>query len=101
MHHPHINRLLAVSTNGAYRCLVLEYMGEGALDDRLTNKELPVLQWRQRARILLHVARGLVCMHSLRPPVVHRDVKCGNVLLAVDKDADEETRLIAKVSDFG
>ena len=121
VHHPHINRLLAVSTNGPNSCLILEYMDEGSLDARLLDKELPVLQWRQRARVLLHVARGLACMHALDPPVVHRDVKCGNILLAIDSgeeggggtgdggerrgDEDdgegEGPRLVAKICDFG
>jgi serine/threonine protein kinase len=53
-------------------------MNGGALDDRLMNISLPILQWQERARILLHIARGLVYMHSQNPPTVHRDVKCGN-----------------------
>ena len=97
--HPHINRLLAASFDGPWRCLVLEYMDAGALDDRLMNTDLPVLQWQDRARILLHVARGLVYMHSLDPPVIHRGVKSSNVLLQHGKDG--EGTVIAKVSDFG
>ena len=54
-HHPHINKLLAVSFNGPRRCLLLEYMNGGSLDKRLTNQDLPALQWHERARILLHV----------------------------------------------
>jgi serine/threonine protein kinase len=100
--HPHINKLLAVSFNGPQRCLVLEHMNGGALDDRLRSTSLPALQWHERAKILIHVARGLVYMHSLNPPVVHRDVKCGNVLLQTVKNtASQEETLVAKVSDFG
>ena len=68
--HPHINKLLAVSFNGPYRCLVLEYMEGGALDTQL--RRPPMLQWHERMRILLHAALGLVHMHSLDPAVVHR-----------------------------
>ena len=93
--HQHINGLLAVSFNGPWRCLVLELMNGGALDDRLMDPTKP-LQWQDRAHILLHVARGLVYMHSLDPPVIHRDVKTGNVLLQLT-----ERGLMAKVSDFG
>ena len=70
--HPHINKLLAVSFNGPHRCLIIEYMNGGALDSRLRNTALPVLEWRDRVLILLHVARGLVFMHQMNPPVIHR-----------------------------
>ena len=106
--HPNINKLLAVSFDGPNRCLVLEYMDGGALDKRLKDTRLPVLQWRQRARILLHVARGIAYMHSLKTPIIHRDIKCGNVLLATgransikDGGDGDGPLLTAQVSDFG
>ena len=49
--HPHITRLLAVCFDGPQRCLVLERMEGGALDTRLRNTKLPVLPWRDRARV--------------------------------------------------
>ena len=55
-----------------------------------------MLGWTERALIAHHVAKGLVYMHSLDPPVIHRDVKTGNVLLQLT-----ERGLMAKVSDFG
>ena len=45
---------------------------------------------------MLHVARGLVYMHKLNPPVIHRDIKGGNVLLH-----DRPGGLVVKISDFG
>ena len=100
MRHPNIVSLIAASFDGPYRCLVLEYMAEGTLDARLANLELPVLQWVDRTRILLHVARGLVYLHSLSPPVVHRDIQCRNVLL--HHAEPDQSVLTAKVSiDFG
>ena len=106
--HANINRILGLSVNGPRRCLILEYMDGGALDVRLRHKRLPVLHWRDRARILLHVARGLVYMHTMKPPVIHRDVKAGNVLLSSQYApaqgrgrGQQRSRLIAKLSDFG
>ena len=100
MRHPHIVSLIASSLDGPYRCVVLEYMAEGTLDLRLANLELPVLQWQDRARILLHVVRGLVYLHSLSPAVVHRDVQCRNVLL--HHAEPDQSMLTAKLSiDFG
>jgi hypothetical protein len=76
--HPHLNRLYAICEDGPARCLVLEYCNGGALDDRLQQqgKSLPMMPWRERLTALVHVAKGLVYMHSLKPNmIVHRDVK--------------------------
>jgi serine/threonine protein kinase len=108
--HPHINKLLAVSFNGPNRCLVLDFMDAGSLDDRVFAK--PLLQWKERAAILLHTARGLAHLHSLDPPIVHRDVKSANVLLKrIVAESDDgggsgggdsaSSTLIAQVADFG
>jgi hypothetical protein len=63
-------------------------MNGGALDSRfvahLQARSHPLAAtpkgfgWEERATILLHTARGLVNLHSLNPPLIHRDVKCGN-----------------------
>jgi hypothetical protein len=81
--HPHLNRLLAASFNGPRRCLLLECMTGGALDTQLRSysdpqlhahagTKAPRLGWEERATILLHTARGLVYLHSLNPPIIHR-----------------------------
>jgi hypothetical protein len=72
VHHPNLCRLYASSTNGPSKCLVLELMDGGALDDRLVAQ--PRLGWQQRVSIALDTCRGLVYLHSLRPPMIHRDV---------------------------
>lgn len=50
--------------------------------------------WRTRVKICVGVARGLAFLHgSVRPHIVHRDIKAGNILL----DSD----MTPKISDFG
>jgi hypothetical protein len=70
--HPNLCRLYASSTNGPRKCLVLELMEGGALDKRLVAQ--PPLGWQQRVSIALGTCRGLVYLHSLSPPMIHRDV---------------------------
>jgi serine/threonine protein kinase len=52
--------------------------------------EEQALQWS------LDVARALQFLHAQSPPIIHRDVKHGNVLLTT-----EDGRLVAKLCDFG
>jgi serine/threonine protein kinase len=76
--HQHVCRLLAFSTDGPQRCLVLELCAGGALNDRLACKApdgqmRPVpLPWQQRVRIALHVLLALEYLHGLRPQMIHR-----------------------------
>jgi serine/threonine protein kinase len=93
--HPSICRLFAVSTDGAQRCLVLELCPGGPLDTRLKCKDgkHPPLQWQHRLRIAHDIACAVEHLHSLTPPMLHRDLKTANVLLDASGNA--------KVADFG
>jgi serine/threonine protein kinase len=81
--HPCICRLFAYSTD-VRLCLVLELCTGGSLDKRIAcedGSEHGVLLWDHRMRIAVTIAVALVHLHSLDPPVLHRDVKSQNVLL--------------------
>ena len=70
-------------------CMVLEFMGRGALDGLLHGK-VP-MSWEMRYTIGLDVARGLFYLHNKR--ILHLDLKSMNVLMAKDGTA--------KLADFG
>jgi serine/threonine protein kinase len=42
-------------------------------------------------------AQGVKYLHNLAPPVIHRDLKTPNVLLA----SLDPAQIVAKISDFG
>ncbi|KAG9440069.1 hypothetical protein H6P81_020234 [Aristolochia fimbriata] len=93
--HGNIVKLLCCYTGEDCRVLVYEYMPNGSLRTALHEKGGgAALDWATRRRIAVGAAHGLAYLHhDCVPPVVHRDVKSGNILL----DADFR----ARVADFG
>ena len=75
--------------------LVYEYMANGSLDDCIFQKgHTPALSWQLRFRIAAEIATGLLFLHETKPePLVHRDLKPGNILL--------DHNYVSKISDVG
>ncbi|KAK2649246.1 hypothetical protein Ddye_016735 [Dipteronia dyeriana] len=76
--------------------LVYEYLPGGSLADHLygPNSKTLSLSWVRRLKIAVDAAKGLDYLHNgSEPRIIHRDVKCSNILL--DRDMN------AKVCDFG
>ena len=45
----------------------------------------------------MQILRGVVCLHALKPPIVHKDIKAGNVLLTCKTEAG---LFSARLADF-
>ena len=76
-------------------CFVIMELGNcGALTDMLEERENPLSE-EQTRNIVLQLGRCLLTLHQSN--VVHRDVKCDNVLLCKRKDGTVKVML----SDFG
>ncbi|KAH0914641.1 hypothetical protein HID58_029087 [Brassica napus] len=93
MRHP--NMVLLLGACPEYGCLVYEYMANGSLDDCLFRRgNSPALSWQLRFRIAAEIATGLHFLHQMKPePLVHRDLKPGNILL--------DQHYVSKISDVG
>ncbi|KAK4564709.1 hypothetical protein RGQ29_006686 [Quercus rubra] len=78
-----------------YGCLIYEHMANGSLEDRLFRRGgTPVLPWQLRFRIAAEIGTGLLFLHQTKPePLVHRDLKPGNILL--------DRNYVSKISDVG
>lgn len=76
-------------------CLVYEYLENGSLEDYILNRNgKPPLPWFSRFRIVFEMACGLSFLHNSKPePIVHRDMKPGNILL--------DRNYVSKISDVG
>ncbi|XP_010424341.1 PREDICTED: U-box domain-containing protein 51-like [Camelina sativa] len=91
--HPHMVLLLGACPE--YGCLVYEYMENGSLEDRLFRRgNSPPISWRKRFEIAAEIATALSFLHQAKPePLVHRDLKPGNILL--------DRNYVSKISDVG
>lgn len=76
--------------------LIYEYMANGSLENSLFGKEGPstTMGWQLRFGIATEIATGLLFLHQTKPePLVHRDLKPGNILL--------DHNFVSKISDVG
>lgn len=91
----HPNMVLLLGACPEYGCLVYEFMANGSLEDRLFRRaNTPALTWQMRFRIAAEIATGLLFLHQTKPePLVHRDLKPGNILL--------DHNYVSKISDVG
>jgi len=72
-------------------CILTEFMAKGNLRNVLQYE--PNVPWRTKIKMAVDAAEGMHYLHSIKPPVVHRDLKSLNLLVAQD--------YTVKVSDFG
>ncbi|CAH1429666.1 unnamed protein product [Lactuca virosa] len=94
VHHKNLISLVGYCNEGNQKGIIYEYMAHGNLERHLFDTSSSILNWEERLQIGCDAAHGLEYLHhGCKPPIVHRDVKCNNILL-------NET-FQAKLADFG
>ncbi|KAL5576861.1 hypothetical protein UlMin_018560 [Ulmus minor] len=95
VHHRNLTSLVGYCNEQNSSALVYEYMANGNLQSFLSDDHSSnILKWEGRLRIAIDAAQGLEYLHyGCKPPIIHRDVKCTNILL--------NENFQAKLSDFG
>ncbi|XP_042492620.1 receptor protein-tyrosine kinase CEPR2-like [Macadamia integrifolia] len=95
--HKNILKLYACLMRGGSSFLVYEYMENGNLFQALHRQikgGKPELNWDRRYKIALGAAKAIAYLHhDCAPPIIHRDIKSTNILLAEDYEP--------KIADFG
>ncbi|XP_023772817.1 cysteine-rich receptor-like protein kinase 43 [Lactuca sativa] len=96
-HHQNIIPFVGYCDEEKEMIIVYEYANNGSLDHHLHDPiKRGLITWSQRLKICLGAANGLEYLHSGQGDftrVIHRDIKCGNILL--------DENMHAKICDFG
>ncbi|XP_078433885.1 protein kinase STUNTED-like isoform X1 [Wolffia australiana] len=94
LRHKNVLSLNGFCFEGETLALVYDYVPRGSLEDKLHRaEETALLDWEQRFRVAMGVAEALDYLHGTAKPVIHRDVKSSNILLADDYEP--------RLADFG
>ena len=92
LRHPNITQFLGLCfLRGTHLPLLVMERLETSLDNLL--EHMPNLPLSLKRSVLEDVACGLLYLHSMLPPVVHRDLTSKNVLLT--------SSMVAKITDMG
>lgn len=85
LRHPNLPRVTNHFVLGGQQYLVMDYIEGEDLKERLLRdhplKEADVVRWAAQ------ICEALAYLHSLNPPVVHRDIKPGNIKLNAQGEA--------------
>jgi AP2-associated kinase len=78
--------------------LLMEYCSSGGLIDFMNTRLQHRLTEPEILKIFGDVSEGVACMHYLKPPLLHRDLKVENVLIAKSASSGAP---VYKICDFG
>lgn len=92
LRHPNVVLFMGAVTRSPNLSIITEFLPRGSLY-RIIHRPQCQIDEKRRIKMALDVAKGMNCLHSSIPTIVHRDLKSPNLL--VDEDWN------VKVCDFG
>ncbi|XP_074587555.1 serine/threonine-protein kinase EDR1-like [Curcuma longa] len=92
LRHPNVVLFMGAVTRPPNLCIVSEFLPRGSLY-RILHRPNCQIDEKRRIKMALDVAKGMNCLHSSVPTIVHRDLKSRNLLV--------NENWTVKVCDFG
>ncbi|KAJ1295486.1 hypothetical protein BS78_01G228200 [Paspalum vaginatum] len=92
LRHPNIVLFMGAVTRPPNLSIVSEYLPRGSLH-KIIHRPNCEIDEKRRIKMALDVARGMNCLHTSVPTIVHRDLKSPNLLV--------DDNWTVKVCDFG
>ena len=92
LRHPNIVQTMGAVVQRNSQMHVMERMENGSMQDVIFNGIIPV-DLELVVGVLRDTAKGLRYLHEADPPIIHGDLKSGNILV--------DDRLTGKITDFG
>ncbi|KAL0490990.1 serine/threonine-protein kinase [Acrasis kona] len=96
LHHPNIVQFLGVCINNDQKLIITEFMDGLSLQHIINacRENIIALPFTKKIQLLTDVALGMNYLHSITPPLCHRDLKLSNILV-------NKSMSVAKICDFG
>ena len=73
--HPNLVSFIGVCNEAGHLILVTEYCQGGTLFSLLHKQRNVPISMKQKKKIMMDVARGMIFLHENNTPVIHRDMK--------------------------
>lgn len=97
--HNHIVSCYDAGITDTHLYIIMEYLSGGTLDGYI--KEHGALSEEVALKVIIAIARGL--SHALSNDIIHRDIKCENILLSysLEEGLSPDFPYVVKISDLG
>ncbi|KAL5015347.1 hypothetical protein ScPMuIL_009617 [Solemya velum] len=90
--HKNIVMILGLCLEEKHPYVITEYVEGDCMKDFIKHRG-PALVWPHRIKMTAEAADGMAFLHSMKPPILHRDLRCSNLFLTEND--------VVKVADFG